>query len=232
MAESVPILTRGATFSACGDYRYDLTRRLATGNGSVTFVMLNPSTADAHQEDPTIRRCLGFARDWGYANVRILNLFALRSTDPKGLRGHIDPVGPLNDEFLARYCAPNAAMRVVVAWGTHGDYMGRGLAVLQMLRRRRGETGGLCALGWNKNRSPKHPLYIKGDCVPQPVVANGPPPDIELPTPEEYRRRLDELRGEYEGVVEDLEKQTELPPPGDPFWTTPFGCAVRGAGKG
>lgn len=223
------ILTRGATFSACGEYRYDLTRRLAGGEGAVVFVMLNPSTADAFEEDPTVRRCVGFAHDWGYASLRVLNIFALRSTDPRGLRQCIDPVGPLNDEYLRRYCAPDKALRVVAAWGTHGAYLERGARALAILREARGDAGGLCALTWTKEGHPGHPLYAKGDCVPLPV---GPldGAQFKLPSPEEFRRRLAECAERYREIAEQMEKQMQLPPPGDPFWTTPFGREIRGVG--
>lgn len=221
------ILTRGATFSACGEYRYDLTRRLARGADTVVFVMLNPSTADAFKEDPTVRRCVGFAHDWGYANLRVLNIFALRSTDPQGLRQCIDPVGPLNDDYLRRYCAPKKANRVVVAWGTHGAYLERGARALAILREVRGDSGGLCALTWTKDQHPGHPLYAKGDLVPQPVrPLDGA--QFKIPSPEEFARRLREMGERYKEEVEKLERQMELPPPGDPFWTTPFGCEMRG----
>lgn len=221
------ILTRGATFSACGEYRYDLARRLSRGVDSVAFVMLNPSTADAYEEDPTIRRCLGFARDWGYRDVRILNIFALRSTDPRGLREHIDPIGPLNDEYLRRYCAPKKAHRVIVAWGTHGAYLERGARALAILREVRGDAGGLEALTWTKEQHPGHPLYVKGDLVPQPV---GPLDGAQftLPSPEEFKRRLKEGAERYKEIAKQMEEQMKLPPPGDPFWTTPFGCELRG----
>lgn len=223
------ILTRSATFSACGEYRYELTRRLAKGEGTVAFVMLNPSTADAYEEDPTIRRCLGFAHRWGYRDVRILNIFALRSTDPQGLRHCIDPVGPLNDEYLREYCTAKKADRVIVAWGTHGAYLERGARALAILRDVRGAHPGLCALTWTKGGHPGHPLYAKGDLEPQRVT----PLDgtqFRLPSPEEFERRLKEAAAKYAEEAEKLRQQMELPPPGDPFWTTPFGCELRGAG--
>lgn len=85
----------GADISACGAYRYRLDRLGALlGRGAVNFVMLNPSTADAEQDDPTIRRCLGYAFRWGFARLIVTNLYALRSTDPRALWEHPDPIGP------------------------------------------------------------------------------------------------------------------------------------------
>src|SRR5690606_18576726 len=91
-----------ARFSPCGQYRYLLTRPIPApfwkpDAGEAVFVMLNPSTADASEDDPTIRRCIGFAKEWGCTGLTVANLYALRSTDPKGLWKHRDPVGPEND---------------------------------------------------------------------------------------------------------------------------------------
>ena len=227
MSRAPTILSRGATFSACGEYRYELTRRLAKGAGTVAFVMLNPSTADAYEEDPTIRRCLGFARDWGYRDVRILNIFALRSTDPQGLKHCIDPIGPLNDEYLRQYCTLEKATKVVIAWGTHGAYLERGARVLAILREMRGNDGGLYALSWTKEGHPGHPLYAKGDLEPL-LIGPLDGAQFTLPSPEEFARRLKEGAERYKEIAEAMEEQMKLPPPGDPFWTTPFGCELRG----
>lgn len=228
MPKSPTILTRSATFSACGEYRYDLTRHLASGEGTCVFVMLNPSTADAYAEDPTVTRCLNFARDWGYGSVRVLNIFALRSTDPQGLRQCIDPVGPLNDDFIRKYAAPAKADRVVVAWGTHGAYLERGARALAILREVRGDVDGLVALSWTKDGHPGHPLYLKSTSEPLPV---GPLDGTQftLPSPEEFKRRLEEAAERYKEIAKQMEEQMKLPPPGDPFWTTPFGRELRGA---
>lgn len=83
-----------AVISECGSYRYRLERVWEAEKDRVAFIMLNPSTADASKDDPTIRRCIGFAKAWGFGGLIVGNLFALRSTDPKALYGHKDPVGP------------------------------------------------------------------------------------------------------------------------------------------
>lgn len=157
------IRSRGATFSPCGEYRYELTRWLGGVKGAmgiVTFVMLNPSVADAFQEDPTVRRCLGFAADWGYERVRVVNIFALRSTDPKTLKGHPKPIGPENDHYIAM--AAHDSNLVVIAWGTHGALMGRGAQVQRELCAIRHDD--VYHLGMaTKDGHPKHPLYLKGD---------------------------------------------------------------------
>ena len=90
---------RGAVLSPCGTWRYELPREWGNGNRLVV-VMLNPSTADAEKDDPTIRRVIGFAKSHGFGNLLVLNIFALRSTDPDGLRVAQDPVGPDNDAHI------------------------------------------------------------------------------------------------------------------------------------
>lgn len=93
-------IRKGATFSGCFKYRYGLTRVWDESLPTVAFIMLNPSTADDDQLDPTLRRCLGFARTLGYGAMEIGNLFALKSTDPEALYSSEDPIGPLNDNML------------------------------------------------------------------------------------------------------------------------------------
>lgn len=125
--------------------------------------MLNPSTADASRDDPTIRRCVAFARAWGYGGVEVVNLFALRATHPFYLRASAEPVGPDNDRHIL--LAARRAEHTVLAWGIHGELGGRGADVLALLSRR---TRALC-LGWTRQGHPRHPLYLRRDARPTPV---------------------------------------------------------------
>jgi len=148
-----------ATFSPDRTYRYLLTRRWRGDAPVAAFIMLNPSTADAFMVDPTIRRCISFARSWSAGGLLVLNLFALRSTDPSILRGHPDPVGPDNDRVIAAQLA-NADVLVgpvVCAWGTHGSLKGRDETVAALIRARGFRP--LC-LGTTKDGHPRHPLYV------------------------------------------------------------------------
>ena len=131
----------------------------ATG-GPVGFVMLNPSTADAERDDPTIRRVRGLARGLGYGRVVVANLYALRATDPKALRTHPDPVGPEGDRHLAALAGE--VPDIVCAWGVHAAPE-RARAVAALL----GAAGArLWHLGLTKAGAPRHPLYVRRDVAP------------------------------------------------------------------
>jgi hypothetical protein len=153
-ARGVLVLIGSADISDCGRYRYLLTRRWAAGE-VVLFVMLNPSTADAERDDPTLVRCSRRARELGFGGLCVANLFAWRSTDPKVLHSVPDPVGPANDEAL-QTAAERAAM-IVCAWGAGGALHTRGAAVAARLRAigRPVSHLGLTALG-----EPRHPLRV------------------------------------------------------------------------
>lgn len=152
-----PQMVGTATFSECGTYRYDLTRTWDSGPRAL-FIMLNPSTATAEVLDPTVRRCLGFSRAWGMGSLVVLNLFALRSTDPKALLTHPDPVGPENDATIRRYVEAQGDMPVVAAWGVHGTLGERDEQVRQLVA----DAGvTVLCLGRTRGGHPRHPLYLK-----------------------------------------------------------------------
>lgn len=154
-------LDAGATFCPDRIYRYSLWRRWSSAGGIVLWIMLNPSTADEHVLDPTIRRCEAFSRTWGHGGLVVCNLFALRSTDPKALYAHADPVGPGNDWELVEQA--QAAERIVAAWGVHGKLYHRARHVVQLLDAHR-----LQCLAITKGGHPGHPLYLPGGLTPQP----------------------------------------------------------------
>ena len=137
-------------------YRYALRRGLPEGpHDSIVFVMLNPSTADEIANDPTVERCVRRAEQWGYCELIVLNLFALRSTNPNALDYSNDPIGPNNNWFIEWYL--DRADCVVAAWGTHGELMGRATQVLDMMRRLHVQPD---CLGTTKAGHPRHPLYV------------------------------------------------------------------------
>lgn len=147
--------------SPARDYRYTLERTWKLGP-KVMFVGLNPSTADEQTLDPTLRRCVRFADDWGCGGFYMTNLFAFRTKSPLEMKRALDPIGPENDEWILR-CAVKSIF-IVCAWGAHGSWMKRDREVYEMLRKRGYD---LRALHVNADFSPKHPLYVKGDTVPK-----------------------------------------------------------------
>lgn len=153
----------GATIDPTGRYRYTLWREWDLNAPRIAFVMLNPSTADAATDDPTIRRCIGFARSWGYGSVEVVNLFAYRTTDPEVLRRVADPTGPENDRYLLK--ARRRAGEMVAAWGNRGAFRDRDRVVIRLLFDR---GGVIYCLGRTRAGQPRHPLYVKGDAVPIP----------------------------------------------------------------
>jgi hypothetical protein len=154
----------GAYFSECQRYRYALWRWWGQGPPRLpylcAFICLNPSTADASNNDPTVTRCIVFSKRWGFDGFAMLNLFAHRATDPKEMKRAINPVGPLNDDVI-RYYAKAAGM-TVAAWGAHGTHLGRNNAVLRLLKGQR-----LYHLAVTKDGHPRHPLYLAGELKPE-----------------------------------------------------------------
>ncbi len=148
-----------ALFSYDHVYRYRLTRRWGPED-PVVFVMLNPSTADAFTVDPTVAKCIRYARRWGAGGVTVLNLFAYRSTDPRGLYTHPDPVGPANDQVITDTLSEDRHA-VVAAWGVHGALHNRGHAVAELLHRH----GAVHCLDITKHKHPGHPLYLRDDAL-------------------------------------------------------------------
>lgn len=147
----------GAAISPCARYRYALWRRWTVGP-AVLFVMLNPSTADASNNDPTIRRCIGFARSWGYSAMAVGNLFALRTPSPEKLKRARSPIGPDNDLWLGRMRADTAL--TIAAWGIHGLHRKRSSAMRKQLPDAQ-------VLGLTKLGEPRHPLYLGRSTLPQ-----------------------------------------------------------------
>lgn len=168
---------RGAVISEDGHYRYHLWRRAPGAKNRCLFVLLNPSTADALEDDPTLRRCIGYAFAWGHDGVDVANPFAWRATQPETLLTVDDPVGPLNHAHLTILAAE--CSRIVVGWGDgpKGSMKSeRGQRWRELFKletsaalRRFGHRG-LC-FGWTRAGRPKHPLYLRADaalhvCVP------------------------------------------------------------------
>jgi len=154
-----------ALFSACRTWRYTLVREWDGGSGTVLWLMLNPSTADAVRVDPTVRRAVTFAMRWGKARALIGNVFALRATSPEHLYSHTDPVGPDNDAHLAAMAAQ--ADLIVLAWGNHALHGGRCRRIAELMLP---HAAKCVLLATTKSGMPGHPLYIAGDTQPKPAA--------------------------------------------------------------
>ena len=155
----------GAVFDKSGNYRYLLWRNVESDpsnevqedSGTLLFVMLNPNKADQCRNDPTIRRCIGFAKSWGFSRLEVVNLFAVCAEKPQMLKGFDNPIGYHNDEFILESAA--RAGRIVVAWGNHGLILGREANVVAQLKSNR----PLECFGTTKIGMPRHPLYVRSD---------------------------------------------------------------------
>lgn len=153
----------GAVISDCGRYRYRLWRQWRYPQPpAVAFVMLNPSTADATQDDPTIRRCRGFAKSWGFGRLEVVNLCAYRATDPTDLWDADEPTGPGNDAHILEVC--RSVEQVVCAWGNHAPWP-RAREVIGLLVDNHVPLHVLC---FTKLGNPAHPLRLRADLQPRP----------------------------------------------------------------
>lgn len=146
-----------ATFSQDRKYRYLLWRDWDTSSlGKCAFLMLNPSTANEYELDPTLRRCQSFAKQWGYGGMVIVNLFAIVSSDPRVLLTDKEPIGPFNDRYIMDTATSCGV--VVAGWGAFPEARQRALNVRAMLK----DAGiRLHCLGTTKLGHPRHPLYLK-----------------------------------------------------------------------
>lgn len=154
-------VAKGATFSEDRQDRYMLERVMSHDNRStVAFVGLNPSTADHMQDDPTIRRCVGFAERWGYGRIVMLNLFSYRATDPEVMLAHKENTHTVNRNIDVIVEETRAAHLVVAAWGKLGSFQNRDQLILPLLRHPH-------YLKLNNDGSPSHPLYLPKTMYPR-----------------------------------------------------------------
>jgi len=158
---------KSASISDCGRYRYGLERRWDRGAKMLPIIMLNPSTADADIDDPTIRRCMWFARRESFGGIAVANLFAFRATSPAEMMAADDPYGPEGSEAIEQLLSAAAYhdVPVLAAWGARGSYRGRDKMVIISAK---GAGVRLVCLGTTKDGHPIHPLYRPSD---QPFLA-------------------------------------------------------------
>jgi len=157
---TVPI-SRTAIISPCAGYRYLLERswsKRTSRKSTVAFIGLNPSTADATHDDPTIRKCMAYAQAWQFKKLIMVNLFAWRATNPNELLTAKNPVGKINDQHLDEAVLRSAL--VVACWGEYGAILGRSEALRSRYPRR------LKCLRTNQSGEPTHPLYLPATLLP------------------------------------------------------------------
>jgi hypothetical protein len=154
-------VSQKARFSSCRRYRYSLERTWDGGKGRVLFIGLNPSTADHKKDDPTIRRCVGFAKSWGFSGMEIVNLFAYRATFPTDLLKAEEPVGKYNDKWIRK--AHRRCDQAIACWGSTGSFLDRSERIANSLE-------DLHCIKINQDWQPAHPLYLKADLHPFPYA--------------------------------------------------------------
>lgn len=154
-------MIKDAIFSDCRKYRYTLRRIWDESKPYAMFICLNPSTADETKNDPTVRRCINYSRDWGYGGFVMMNLFAFRATDPKIMKACPKPIGPDNTYWIEKM-AEKAGI-IVAAWGVHGAFQARHTAMLTLpiLKDK------IHYLELTNSKQPKHPLYLKKNLKPK-----------------------------------------------------------------
>lgn len=152
----------GATISKCKKYRYSLWRIWTKDKPLCMFIMLNPSTADVNEDDPTIRRCIGFAKSWDYGGILIGNVIAYRATNPNELKTLLDFRTKENEKHLKNMLHKVILTKgiIIAAWGNHGkNYLPRSMFYNSNL--------SVHHLGLTKSGQPKHPLYLKSSTKPE-----------------------------------------------------------------
>jgi hypothetical protein len=157
---SLLYISQNARLSRCTLYRYSLERCWAGGKGRALFIGLNPSTADHRKDDPTIRRCVGFAKSWGFEAMEIVNLFAFRATYPTDLKQALKPIGPANNSWISK--AIGRSDLAIACWGNDGDFLNRDKYLLK-------RYPNLHCLKINSSQQPAHPLYLKANLNPFPM---------------------------------------------------------------
>ena len=150
-------MKKTAAFSPCRRYRYALCRQWDNTKPTVLFIGLNPSTADEENDDPTLVRCINFAKSWGSGGVCMANLFAYRATKPKDLLARKRVIGKDNNDWLLDLAKD--ADKVIAAWGNDGRYLSRSTQVKKLIE-------PLHCLKLNKSGEPAHPLYLKAGLTP------------------------------------------------------------------
>lgn len=153
-----------AVIDESGQYRYQFSCKWGDAERYVTFIMLNPSIGNQDRPDPTLRKCINYAKKWGYDGIKVANLFAYISTNPKRLREVDDPVGVDNNQHILEMIEDSE--QVILAWGQsiRSPFVKRRIQEVMYLLR---ERDSYCLKRTVDGKYPKHPLFLKGDLVPE-----------------------------------------------------------------
>jgi hypothetical protein len=160
-------MEKDALISDCQKYRYWLSRCWDKNKKSCLFIMLNPSTADDKIDDPTIKKCVFYAKKFGYGSMFVVNLFAYRATDRSILKKAEEPVGKNNDKIILQFA--EKADSIITGWGNDGKYLNRSENIVKLLESRGHK---LFCLKLNKSKEPCHPLYVKNSVL-KPIAYFG-----------------------------------------------------------
>jgi len=156
-------MIKDAHISECRNYRYSLSRIWNDSKPTILFIGLNPSIADDREDDPTLKKCINYAKSWGFGGLKMANLFAYRATLPSDLKLAKDPIGIENDGILKKMI--ESVEIVVVAWGNDGSFLDRDKEVLKLVK------NPMC-LNINKSGKPSHPLYQKSNIITKPLFTH------------------------------------------------------------
>ena len=149
--------SNGAVFSKCNGYRYVLWRKWDESKPQVMFIGLNPSTADQTNNDPTISRCINYAKSWGFGSIYMVNIFSYKTTYPKELQSATKPIGQETNDWIKKIY--DSSEMCIAAWGNNGQFLNRSDEIRKMLPK-------MHCLKKTKSGEPSHPLYLKASLKP------------------------------------------------------------------
>ena len=150
-------IKKSCVLSKCNKYRYELRRAWNSSKPQIMFILLNPSTADDIEDDPTIKKCISYTKRLKGGSIVVCNIFSYRSTDPRLMKQHNDPVGPNNDYWIKKNAKESKL--IIAGWGKHGSYLGRAEEICRMLPK-------MHCFKINKDGSPTHFLYLPSNLKP------------------------------------------------------------------
>tara|TARA_Y100001968_G_C19344752_1_gene711465 strand:- start:99 stop:644 length:546 start_codon:yes stop_codon:yes gene_type:complete len=173
MLDKREIKYASTSFSKCKKYRWLLHRRINRSKKEIIFIGLNPSVADKTKNDHTLNRIKVYCKNWGYGDLKVINLFAIISTNSKLIKTFVDPIGKQNDRIIndtLNYWSNNKNCDLWIGWGAKGKFMNRNRAILNRINKftilRNNNLkikSNTFIIGLTKEGDPRHPLYTSKD---------------------------------------------------------------------